>query len=466
MPLKKGFLRAHADALEFGLRMADIFLVALAGFLSLWIINPDIQNTKFTHGAAIIVGALLTALILPAFSVYQSWRGKWLFGLLSRLTAGWITVMMLLISMAFLTGTSDYFSRTWFALWSALGMIFLLLGRAITFNILKILRRHGMNIRRILIVGAGVLGKDLAHRVRSSEWTGYQVVGFLDDDPKKNYPDASTYPVIGSIDSIAHIAESHGIDEVWITLPLRAERRVHDILHILRHKTVNIRFVPDIYSFRLLNHAVSEVVGLPMLDLSASPMTGVNRAIKAAEDYFLSILLIVILSPLMACIALAIRLSSPGPIIYQQERIGWNGRAFMMLKFRTMTTDAEADGVRWGEAQAKPITRIGAFLRRTSLDELPQLFNVLKGDMSIVGPRPERPMFVEQFKDEIQDYMKKHLVKAGITGWAQVNGFRGDTDLRKRIQYDLYYIEHWSLGFDIKIIAMTLIKGFIHKNAY
>jgi putative colanic acid biosynthesis UDP-glucose lipid carrier transferase len=195
-------------------------------------------------------------------------------------------------------------------------------------------------------------------------------------------------------------------------------------------------------------------------------MTGVNRAIKAAEDYFLSILLIVILSPLMACIALAIRLSSPGPIIYQQERIGWNGRAFMMLKFRTMTTDAEADGVRWGEAQAKPITRIGAFLRRTSLDELPQLFNVLKGDMSIVGPRPERPMFVEQFKDEIQDYMKKHLVKAGITGWAQVNGFRGDTDLRKRIQYDLYYIEHWSLGFDIKIIAMTLIKGFIHKNAY
>jgi putative colanic acid biosynthesis UDP-glucose lipid carrier transferase len=466
MLIKKGFLRAHADTLEFILRLTDVFLVALAGTLALGIINPDLQNTKFTHGAAIIVGALLTALILPAFSVYQSWRGKWLFELFFRLTAAWLTVIIILISISFLTGTSTYFSRTWFALWGTLGIILLLLARAITFKTLKILRRHGLNIRRVLIVGAGVVGNDLARRVQSSEWTGYQVVGFLDDDPEKQNKKYSTHTVIGPIDSIAQISTSHSIDEVWITLPLRAEERIHDIIHMLRHQTVNIRFVPDIYSFRLLNHALSEVVGLPMMDLSASPMTGLNRIIKAAEDYSLSIILIIILSPLMACIAILIKIFSPGPIIYRQERIGWNGKPFMMLKFRTMETDAEADGICWGGAQHKPTTRIGEFLRRTSLDELPQLFNVLKGEMSIVGPRPERPMFVEQFKDEIQDYMKKHLVKAGITGWAQVNGFRGDTDLRKRIQYDLYYIEHWSLAFDLKIIAMTLIKGLIHKNAY
>ena len=184
------------------------------------------------------------------------------------------------------------------------------------------------------------------------------------------------------------------------------------------------------------------------------------------EFVFLALLILVSLSPLMLLLALGVKLSSPGPVFYRQERVGLNNRPFMMLKFRSMPVDAEAGAIRWGGSARKPATRFGRFLRRTSLDELPQFLNVLKGDMSIVGPRPERPMFVEQFKDEIPDYMRKHLVKAGITGWAQVNGWRGDTDLPTRIEHDLYYIENWSLWLDLKIIALTLFRGFVHPNAY
>ena len=196
-------------------------------------------------------------------------------------------------------------------------------------------------------------------------------------------------------------------------------------------------------------------------------MDGVNRWVKAIEDKFLSAIILLLISPIMVIIALAVKISSPGPVLYRQERLSWNGRQFHMYKFRSMPIDAESQtGAVWASDGEKRATRVGAFLRRTSLDELPQFWNVLKGDMSIVGPRPERPVFVKRFKDEVPSYMQKHMVKAGITGWAQVNGWRGNTDLEKRIEHDLYYIDNWSLWLDLKIILMTLFKGFVHKNAY
>ena len=208
-----------------------------------------------------------------------------------------------------------------------------------------------------------------------------------------------------------------------------------------------------------------EIAGLPILNLSVTPMTGVNKLIKAIEDKCFALLILLLISPLLLVVSIVIKLSSSGPIFYRQERVGWNGKTFSILKFRSMPVSNEEQGIEWG-TKGKQTTRFGSFIRKTSIDELPQFFNVLKGDMSIVGPRPERTVFVEQLKDEIPGYMKKHLVKAGITGWAQVNGWRGDTDLNKRIEYDLYYIENWSLWFDIKVIIMTLYKGFINKNAY
>jgi putative colanic acid biosynthesis UDP-glucose lipid carrier transferase len=235
----------------------------------------------------------------------------------------------------------------------------------------------------------------------------------------------------------------------------------------LKDTTIDIRFVPDIFGFRLINHSISTIAGMPVINLSVTPMDGVNRWLKAAEDKCVALVILLLISPLFALIALGVKLSGPGPVFYKQTRVSWNGNEFTMYKFRTMPENAETStGAVWSTHSESRATRFGSLLRRTSLDELPQFWNVLKGDMSIVGPRPERPEFVERFKSEIPSYMQKHKVKAGITGWAQVHGWRGDTGLRERIEHDLYYIDNWSIWLDIRIIFMTLTRGFVHKNAH
>jgi putative colanic acid biosynthesis UDP-glucose lipid carrier transferase len=216
-----------------------------------------------------------------------------------------------------------------------------------------------------------------------------------------------------------------------------------------------------------MHHSLSEIAGVPVVNISYSAIDGVNEIVKACEDYLMAAVLLVLASPLMLLIAIGVKISSPGPVLYRQQRIGWNEKVFTMFKFRTMPIEIEKEsGPVWASKIDKRATRFGAFLRNTSLDELPQLLNVLKGEMSLIGPRPERPMFVEKFKDEVPHYMKKHLVKAGLTGWAQVHGWRGNTCLHTRIEHDLYYIENWSLWLDVKIINMTVFRGLVHKNAY
>jgi putative colanic acid biosynthesis UDP-glucose lipid carrier transferase len=242
---------------------------------------------------------------------------------------------------------------------------------------------------------------------------------------------------------------------------------LQDRLTLFRFSTANIRIIPDLSGLNILNYSMGQLQGMPVLTLRSTPMQGLNRVIKALEDKLISGLIVLLISPFLLTIALAVKLSSPGPIFYRQERVSLNNKTFQMLKFRSMPVDAEsATGAVWAKAGENRATKVGAFLRKTSLDELPQFLNVLRGEMSIVGPRPERPVLIEQFKQDIPGYMQKHMVKAGITGWAQVNGWRGNTDLKKRIEYDLYYIEHWSLWFDLKIIFLTIFKGFVNKNAY
>ncbi len=250
-------------------------------------------------------------------------------------------------------------------------------------------------------------------------------------------------------------------------MPLKDEQKLREVQYQLRHTMVVQRFIPDTEGFRLLRHGFTQVVGLPALSLNDTPMRGLNRVLKAIEDRGLAALILLLISPLLLVISIAIKIDSRGPVFYIQERVGWNGRNFRMLKFRSMPVGIEASsGPVWARKSGNRATRLGSFLRRTSLDELPQFINVLTGSMSIVGPRPERPEFIHRFKEEIPLYMHKHMVKAGITGYAQINGWRGDTDLRKRIEYDLYYIEHWSLLLDAKIIFFTVIHGFLNPNAY
>lgn len=251
-----------------------------------------------------------------------------------------------------------------------------------------------------------------------------------------------------------------------VALPVSANRAISYVLDRMDERVLTVKFVPDLLGRQLINHRMEDCAGVPLVTLRESPLHGHAWILKAIEDRIIAGAILLMISPLMLFLAIGVKLSSPGPVLYRQVRVGLDGKEFEMLKFRSMPVDMEKNkSVQWGNAQSKTTTRFGRFIRQTSLDELPQFINVLRGDMSIVGPRPERPMFVEKFKGEIAGYMHKHLVKAGITGWAQINGWRGDTDLVKRIEYDLYYINHWSLAFDLRIIFLTIFKGFIHSEA-
>jgi putative colanic acid biosynthesis UDP-glucose lipid carrier transferase len=460
-----GILKEHASTLNAAFHVADWLVIALSGWLAYWLYlgTPTLPGR---YSVVILLTLLFAAWLFPRFSLYQTWRGASVIDEVRSVSMAWGAVLLALTAFAFTTKTGPEYSRGWLGIWAVLGWMGLILARVVLRGGLRWLRRRGFNQRHIVIVGSAGLGAQVAERLRAAPWMGLTVAGYFHGGDSGSQDHISGIPHIGGIDTVAAYVTEHRIDQVWIAMPLRDEDKVKWLLHELRNTTADIRFVPDFFGLRLLNHSVMDVAGLPVMNLSVTPMTGLNVLIKAVEDRGLAFLILLLISPLMLFIALGVKFSSPGPVFYRQERVGWNGENFMMLKFRSMPVDVEKDGVQWGGAgSTKQTTPFGALLRRTSLDELPQFINVLKGDMSIVGPRPERPMFVDKFKDEIPNYMKKHLVKAGITGWAQVNGWRGDTDIAKRIEYDLYYIENWSVWLDLKIIFLTFIKGFVNKNA-
>ena len=449
----KSRIRMSAPWVAYLVRAADALSIVVAGYLALHVrrvLDLPIEFPKDLSGyyGLISVAALLFA-ALPA-EVYRSWRGAQIPAMLAGIAGRWAVLVGLMLLWLFVFKASEEFSRVWFLLWTVLSLAVLWLERLGVYLFLRALRRRGFNLRHVALVGSGSAAESIQKRLSSAGWSGYQIVLTLPQT------DAQALTKL----------ETCEVDEVWLALSFSQEQAIRDALHALRHSTASIRFVPDLLTLRLVNHGMTDVMGIPMYDLSTSPMTGVNQLIKWVEDKLLSTLILVLISPLMLILALGVKLTSPGPVFYRQERVGLNNQLFHMLKFRSMPVDTEKEGVSWGGAASKTTTWFGQFIRKTSLDELPQFINVLKGDMSIVGPRPERPMFVEQFKEEIPDYMKKHLVKAGITGWAQVHGWRGDTDLKTRIEYDLYYIENWSLWLDIKIILLTIFKGFVNKHAY
>ncbi|HLC22057.1 MAG TPA: undecaprenyl-phosphate glucose phosphotransferase [Candidatus Methylomirabilis sp.] len=331
---------------------------------------------------------------------------------------------------------------------------------------LRFIRRRGYNLRHLLIVGEGALARKVVERIRGRPELGLRIVGLLVGEPRMVGGEMEGLRVLGTYEQAGEVVGEVGIDKVFIAIPLEAYGRMEGILRSLEEGIVDINVVPDLYQYITMRGGVEEFEGLPLISLQDSPSYGWSLVAKRAMDIVLSSIALLIAGPLLLILAGVIKLTSPGPILYRQERMGLDGRTFHMLKFRSMTADAEDDtGAVWSARDDPRRTAIGALLRRTSLDELPQLVNVLRGEMSLVGPRPERPVFIEEFRKRIPRYMLRHKVKAGITGWAQINGWRGDTSLEKRIECDLFYIEHWSLLFDLKILWLSLWKGFIHKNA-
>lgn len=467
--LPKGILKEYAQVLTQLVRGLDMLAIVAAGLFA-YFYKFGVSSLSSEYIAALAMAAVLTLVIFSAFHIYESARTLSFWQYISKLLQAVFIVLMLLAGLAFLTKTGEDFSRSWFVLWAFFSLLLLLLCRGSIMLALRLMRSRGLNERRIIIIGAGKLGQQLAETVQHALWTGFRIVTVFDDHPVAQQHILGA-PVIAMPERISHYLASAAdtIDEIWLALPWHAEARVKAILHDLRHETITTRLVLDIFGMDLglLNHSITQLAGFPVITVCSTPMFGINRVIKAIEDRVLAVIILLLTSPIFLIIALAIRLSSSGPIFYRQKRVSWNGKEFNMLKFRTMPVDAEAKtGPVWAKKGESRATWAGRFLRKTSLDELPQFINVLCGDMSVVGPRPERMVFVNQFKDQIPHYMQKHLVKAGITGWAQINGWRGNTSLEKRIEYDLYYIENWSLQLDLKIIFLTLFRGFINKNAY
>ncbi|RYU60430.1 undecaprenyl-phosphate glucose phosphotransferase [Methylolobus aquaticus] len=467
----KPLLKEHPHSILIVLRVIDLIALTLAGVITFFVLRADLALDPH-YRLTTTIGTLIVILFFELGQLYRPQNVR------SLRTQVRLLVLAVGAAVAALVFVLDVwvpeFSLTsnlhLIALWAPLSIVLLILARFGSKLMCRWLLNKGWPQRRIVIAGLSQMAVTAAERINSSPWFAMSVIGYVDDRVALR-PEVQnvTLPRLGAITDLKEIVSDKRVAQVWVGYPLRGEGRVKQILHVLRHETVSIRFLIDCFAFDTGNGflALNNVAGIPTLDISVTPIHGVNRYLKEFEDRTLALLFLIFLSPVMLLIALGVKLSSPGPVFYRQERVGWNNHNFMMLKFRSMPVDAEAKtGAQWAKPGESRATPFGAWLRKTSLDELPQFINVLKGDMSIVGPRPERPQFVNQFKDEIPDYMKKHMVKAGITGWAQVNGWRGDTDLEKRIEHDLYYIQNWSVWFDLWIAFKTVFKGMVHKNAY
>jgi len=373
-------------------------------------------------------------------------------------------LMGLLVVAATFGFHSQYESRGAILLFIGLTMVLVLVARRLTWAGVHWLRQQGYNQTQTIIIGTGRTARKTARSLRQTSWLGFKNVGFVEDKPSHW---ASDLDILGGIDDLPMLVEKYQVSHVFICLPMSRYHESRRVFDVLSQTLVDVQLIVDVPALAGVAFTTTHFDGMPMIGLRESPHYGLNIVIKRVMDIVLSLIALIILSPVMILIAILIKLTSPGPIFFVQERCGLNGETFNMLKFRTMRVDAEKEtGAVWAIKDDPRKTWLGDFLRKTSLDELPQFINVLLGDMSLVGPRPERPVFISKFVKTIPNYHARHAVKAGITGWAQVNGWRGNTSLRKRIECDLYYITHWTPWLDIRILFLTVWNGFVHRNAY
>jgi Undecaprenyl-phosphate glucose phosphotransferase len=375
------------------------------------------------------------------------------------------TALLSLLVMATTFYLHDpYESRVTMLLFSVLTTAAILAMRRASWTAIRWLRSRGYNQTHALVVGTGRVARQIHRALRHASWMGIKAIGFVEDRPNRWSGDLD---ILGTFADLPALVAQYQVSHVFIALPLRRSDDARRAFGLLSQTLVEVHLVADVPHLAGLSLTTTNVDGLPVIGLRESPHFGLNVVVKRAMDVALSAAALVLLAPVMLVIAALVKLTSPGPVFYRQERCGLNGESFQMLKFRSMRVDAEKEtGAVWATKDDDRRTAVGTFLRETSLDELPQFLNVLKGDMSLVGPRPERPVFIQQFKRTIPGYMARHAVKAGITGWAQVHGWRGNTSLRKRVQYDLYYITHWTPWLDLRILWMTLFRGLVHRNAY
>ncbi|GJH27599.1 undecaprenyl-phosphate glucose phosphotransferase [Caballeronia sp. EK] len=467
-------------------RCLDVCLIIAGGLIAH---DVRFSSLDFSDIERLLIAfnSALALLLFPAFGVYETWRGKPLAMMLARVTLAWMAVVAAGLLLAFTLHRMDAVSRLWFGYSTLISGALIIAAKLLVYSGLRLMRGRGLNQRTVAIVGAQGFSRTLLAHLGSTPEQGFTPVCVLDTTGDTelqatgadgvNPPTTAIgtggnrLPVLTDFDELVEKVRAEEIDEVWLALPLSQEHTIYRFVHALRHDFVNLRLIPDTRSISLFNHSMTDVAGLATIDLTTSPLGTLQMWPKLLFDRLFAATALLALSPLLIAIAIAVKATSKGPVFFTQHRKGADGRPFRIYKFRSMGVHRETTGSVTQATRNDPrVTKVGAFLRRTSLDELPQFLNVLFGHMSVVGPRPHALEHDDLYKDLVYGYMFRYRIKPGITGWAQVNGYRGATEkvekMQSRVKFDLFYIHNWSFWFDIKIVAMTMFKGFIGRNAY
>ncbi len=450
-------------------RIVDLIVISTLYLLALY--SQDVPlDTQYQLVLVICLSCWL--FFSQTLDLYRSWRTSSSLTMISYTTFIWMICCTILITLAYFTKTGSYYSRLTIGIWFLSTPFSLILWRIFFRKLLFHFRKSGKNAKSVIIIGATPSGVKLAEQIINNSHLGLRLLGFFDDRPKERLPALGEHSIIGTIDQgISLVKSNPDISQVFIAMPMKAEARITDILNRCSDTTATVHIIPDFFIYNLMHARWQHIGNMQTLSIFDSPFDGFNLTIKRAEDLILGTIILSLIAIPMCFIALAIKITSKGPVIFKQKRYGLDGKEIKIYKFRSMAlVHKKVDQVVQATKYDARITPIGAILRRTSLDELPQFINVLQGNMSIVGPRPHAVIHNEEYRKLIDGYMLRHKAKPGITGWAQINGWRGETDtlekMEKRIEFDLTYIHRWSLLFDLKIIVLTVFRGFINKNAY
>ena len=449
-----------------------ICLAYLLAWVFKFIILQDPRGLSFLQYMQVLMFLVPLYLILYlAFNLYTSKRvqGRRL-EISNIVKANSIGLLLVMAAFFMLREFNEYatdYSRTTLFYFYVINIGLEAAVRNLIRMILRKMRKSGFNLRHIIFVGYSSAAEEFIDRIKGNPQWGYKISGILDDNKEIGYT-YKNVPVLGTTEELEQILENNRLDEIALTLGLQEYYKLKRVVAICEKSGVHTKFVPDYNDIIPTRPYTEDLLGLPVVNIRHVPLTNTfNMICKRIMDIFGSLVAIILFSPVMLVTAVLVKTTSKGPLIYKQERVGLHNQTFQMYKFRSMEVQStKSEKKAWTVRNDPRVTKVGKIIRKTSIDELPQLFNILMGDMSLVGPRPERPFFVEKFREEIPRYMVKHQVRPGLTGWAQVNGYRGDTSIKKRIEYDLYYIENWTLGLDIKILFLTFFKGFVNKNAY
>jgi len=469
----QGFLKPHQSKLDAFFRFSDVFLIAISLIAALWVTGKALD---LKYELAMFMAIAIFSITAESQHLYLSFRGARLAQFITPIFRAWLITIAALLALAYGLKITEDYSRLALGVWFVVTPFVLLVWRLTIKTALSKFRSNEKNNRKVAIIGAEPMGVQLAEVIRNTPSLGLKMIGFYDDRQQKELSQDERVAkgvkdcLKGNIDDAVKLAESGEVDLIYIAFSLKGQQRILEVIQKLSNTSVRIHLVPDLFVFDLLHSRFINLGPIPTISIFESPYFGVDGWVKRAEDVLLSSVILALIAIPMLFIAAGVKLTSPGPVFFKQRRYGIDGSEIKIWKFRSMKTLDDGAQVKQATKNDTRITKFGAFLRKTSLDELPQFINVLRGEMSIVGPRPHAVAHNEEYRKIIDRYMLRHRVKPGITGWAQVNGWRGETDtvekMEKRVEHDIYYIRNWSVWFDLMIILKTLLVGFVNKNAY